>query len=203
MNVDQSDFQYERDGPAVMPGEIQAAAVPRTSDGTIKLNLGGRDTHIDGFLTVDLRSGPTVDIQANINNLAMFHDRTVDEIYASNCLEHFPHTETVKVLREWRRVLKKRMKCFVSVPNLDASMALAKLEPAADWPIYLLYGDQAEPLNFHYINFTFPMLARRAMEAGFFDIHKIDAMPYGLLDASKFVDNRHGIPISLNVEMIA
>jgi predicted SAM-dependent methyltransferase len=177
--------------------------IKRPSNSPLKLNLGGRDTHLEGFLNVDIRPGNTVDVLADIEDLSMFKDGEITEIYASNCLEHFYHTETVRILKEWRRVLKKGGKCYISVPDLMASIELVRRQPGAVWPIYLLYGDQQEPLNFHYINFTFPMLARNAIDAGFNDIKRIKNMPYGLKDASQYVDNIYQIPISLNVEAIA
>jgi len=186
------------------PPERTLKKIERPSvEGPIRLNLGGRDTSIPGFVTVDLRPGPTVGILADISDLSMFQDGEVTEIYASNCLEHFYLTQTLGVLKEWRRVLKPGGKCFISVPDLMASIKLVQLEPTAMWPIYLLYGDQEDPLNFHYINFTYPYLAKLCVDAGFSDVKRITDMPYGLADASAYMDNKYGIPISLNVEATA
>jgi predicted SAM-dependent methyltransferase len=68
---------------------------------------------------VDVHEGPLVDIQGDISDLSRFESGSVTEIYASHCLEHFPHVRTLDVLKEWRRVMAKGGKVFVSVPDMD------------------------------------------------------------------------------------
>ena len=173
--------------------------------GPLKLNLGGAgegflSAKLDGFLTVDLRDTPETDIVCDVSWLPMIKDGSVSELYSSNVLEHFSHTDTVRVLSEWARVLKPEGRLWLSVPDLDATIRLYQLEGQVDWFNYLAWGDQAHPLNYHYINFSFPFLARKLIEAGFSDVKRVKSLPYGLRDASEHMDNHHGIRISLNVE---
>ena len=175
---------------------------PIMAGDSIRLNLGGRDTHIPGFLTVDLKEGG--DIQSDISDLKSFADGTVSEIYASHCLEHFPHVRTQYVLEEWRRVLKPKGKLYISVPDFDAVVRLYNLTGHLnDFLRNLLYGDQIYDLAFHYTIFTFTTLAAYCARAGFEDVRRITVMPYNVKDCSHNLDTITLQPISVNVEAIA
>ncbi len=193
--------------PPVLEPLTPAQALKDLGTGGIRLNLGGAgegfvNGKIPGFLTFDLRDTPETDIRGDVRDLSMFDDGAVDELYASNVLEHFPHVDTQKVLKEWCRVLKPGGKLWVSVPDFDATVKLYLKEGLVDWVKFLAWGDQAHPLNYHYINFTFASLALDAHKAGFQDIKRHVSLPFGMKDASEHKDNMHGIRISLNVEAI-
>jgi predicted SAM-dependent methyltransferase len=175
--------------------------------GVIRLNLGGagegyRDGKIPGFLTVDLREGEGTDIVADASDLSIIPDGRCEAVYASNILEHFPHTQTVAVLKEWRRVLVPGGKAYISVPDFDATVKLYLKEGLVDWVKYLAWGDQAGPLNYHYINFTFASLALEVNRAGFSDVKRVVSFAFGVNDASEIRDNRYKIRVSLNVECV-
>jgi ubiquinone/menaquinone biosynthesis C-methylase UbiE len=165
--------------------------------------LGGRDTVIPGFKTVDLHSGPTVDIVANISDLSMIESGTVDEIYASHCLEHFPHPQTPAVLKEWRRVLKVGASCWISVPDFDAAVRLYLKEGMGDFIRNLLWGDQGYDLAYHYTGFTYPTLAALLVNAGFQDIKRHKWMQHRVKDCSRLIDNIYKEPLSLTLQAIA
>lgn len=164
----------------------------------MKLNLGGRDKPIPGFLTVDMIDG--ADIQTDIGELAGIEDGSVSEIYASHCLEHFPHPKTGSVLKNWRRVLNPGSKAYIAVPDFDAMVKLYRDFGLTSFIRNMLYGDQGYPLAFHYTCFTFATLASAITQAGFSDVKRIGPMPYGLKDCSALRDTAHFQPISLNVE---
>jgi predicted SAM-dependent methyltransferase len=187
--------------PSVLENKLCSS--PLLDGRDIRLNLGGRTTHIDGFLKVDLFDGEGVDIQTDVSDLSMLKDGTVIEIYASHILEHFSHTKTIDVLKEWRRVLKKGGKASISVPDFDASVFLYQKYGLTDFLRNLLYGDQEYPLAYHYTVFTFATLARSCINAGFADVKRLKDMPYGVKDCSKNIDNHHFRPVSVHVEAIA
>jgi hypothetical protein len=173
----------------------------------LRLNLGGAGEgylsgKIPGFYIVDLRDTPDTDAISDISDLSWIQDEMVEEIYCSNALEHFPLTDTVRVLKEWHRVLKPSRKLWISVPDFDAAVRLYQTEGLCDWVKYLIWGDQQGPLNFHYINFTFPTLAAACVQAGFSDVRRVGSFPFGVRDASEHRDNKYKLPISLNVEVI-
>lgn len=175
------------------------ASIPE--GGPIRLNLGGRDTRIDGFLNVDLYEESNPDVICDCASLSLFKDGSVEEIYASNILEHWPHVETVNVLKEWKRVLKPSGKLWISVPDMNANLKIIAKHGLTPWAINLLWGDQIGPYAYHYINFTFATLAKAVYDAGFSDVKRVETLPYGLSDASEHRDNFDLMKISLNVEV--
>lgn len=168
----------------------------------MKLNLGGRDKPIPGFLTVDLYDGPGVDIKADIGSLSGIKDGEVEELYASHCLEHFSHTKTLEVLKSWRRVLKPGAKAHIAVPDFDVMIRLYKKYGLTSFIRNMLYGDQGYDLAYHYTGFTFATLADLIIQAGFQDVKRIKDMPYDLKDCSSNVDNYEFLPLSLNVKAV-
>lgn len=167
---------------------------------TLKLNLGGRGTSIHGFTTVDLSEENTSGIKADVSDLRMIGDGSVDEIYASQILEHFPMVRTVSVLKEWNRVLRKGGKISIGVPDFARAIELYQKWGLTDYISNLLYGDQGYDMAFHYAPFTFARLASLMNSAGFKDMKRIKDMPYGLNDCSSLICNADGKSVSLNVE---
>lgn len=170
--------------------------------GTIRLLLGGRTTRIEGFLNVDLFEGENVDIHTDASDLSMVKTGTVEEIYASHILEHFSHTRTVDVLREWNRVLKKGGKLYVSVPDFARMVEIYQKHGLIPWITNMLWGDQIYDLAYHYAPFTAGTLLKSLMDAGFSDAKRIKEMPYGIRDCSHNVDTMERKPISVNVEAV-
>ena len=65
-----------------------------TASEKVRLNLGAGDSHLEGFKPIDRKLG------SEVYPLA-YNDESVDEIYASHVLEHFPYTKTQDVLDDW------------------------------------------------------------------------------------------------------
>lgn len=72
----------------------------------IRINLGSGGQKVEGFLGMDIRNLPGVDIVRDILRGLPFADETVDEIYSENFLEHIPQAEVIWVMNEMWRVLK-------------------------------------------------------------------------------------------------
>lgn len=175
----------------------------KRSAGPLRLMLGGRDQKLEGWTNVDLHDGPNVDIKTDISNLSAIQAGSVSSIYASHCLEHFPHPRTVSVLKEWARVLKVGGEAFISVPDFDAMVKLYnKVGVLAPFIRNMLCGDQGYDLAYHYNLFTYATLASSCIEAGFSDIKRIDSMPYKLDDCSTLVDTITYEPISVSIRAI-
>lgn len=183
--------------PKVMP--VVTSVRPKAG-GSLKLNLGGRDKPIEGFLTVDLCGGEGVDVHCDCARLICVKDNTVDEIYASQILEHFPHNETENVLKEWHRVLKPHAKITIGVPDFARAIDLYLKMGLTEWVMNFLYGDQIYPLAFHYRPFTFATLAALLNKSGFSQVKRLTKMPYGIRDCSALVSTEDGKSVSLNVE---
>jgi len=86
--------------------------------GIIKLNLGCDRYHKrEGWINVDIDSNIKPDLVADVRDLP-YEDNSIDEIYSSKILEHFPDYK--EGLREWYRVLKPKGRITIIVPNARA-----------------------------------------------------------------------------------
>ena len=81
-----------------------------------KLHLGCGERYLSGYIHVDINKLDHVDIVTSVDNLDMFEDNSIDEIYSSHVLEYFDKFESLDVLSEWRRVLKKEWNLKISCP---------------------------------------------------------------------------------------
>lgn len=78
----------------------------------MRLNLGSGDTPLANYENLDIKNGQSI---YPLN----YPDNSADEVRASHVLEHFPHHQTMDVLREWVRVLKPGGWLKVAVPDFD------------------------------------------------------------------------------------
>jgi predicted SAM-dependent methyltransferase len=107
----------------------------------IKLDLGAGEVSPPGFVPLGRDHGSEI--------FPLPHaDETVDEVYASHVLEHFPHGQIEAVLADWVRVLKKGGRLRVAVPDF-AKIAQSYLDgnqgPHQSW----LMGGQTDANDFH------------------------------------------------------
>ena len=80
----------------------------------------------------------------------MFGNETVDLIYASHCLEHFPYKQTKDILQEWHRVLKNGGVLRLSIPDFDKLVNIYQNNGNdPDAIIEQLMGGQNNRFNFH------------------------------------------------------
>ncbi len=166
----------------------------------MKLMLGGRNHKIEGFLNIDVHEGPNVDVRGDISDLSAYADKSVSEIYASHCLEHFPHTRTKAVLSGWRRVLDEGGVAYISVPDFEFIVHHYLTYGLTPWVRAIGWGDQWYKEAFHYTAFDFESLKEVLNESGFSSVERINEMPYGLADCSRLTMPRTGERVSVNVE---
>lgn len=176
----------------------------KTLEKEVKLNLGCNKTYIPGFLNVDINKEFGADIVTNVKDLSMFESGSICELYASNILEHFPHTETLDVLKEWSRVLKTGGKLHISVPDFDFCIDFyiktnRALQP---WLVNYMYGDQKGPQEFHQTPFNWSHLRDLLDKAGFSQAKRVHDLPYGIADTSKLRESWFGLPTALNAEAV-
>ena len=141
---------------------------------SLKLNLGARTTTIPGFKNVDKDQHGKVDIVSDVSKLDV-KSNTVEEIYASHILEHFPHIETKSVLKEWLRVLQPGGELKVAVPDFAATMAVVNRNGGLnDWAVNYLWGDQVYDSAFHYAGFDEKRLTDILDDVGFEMIERVE-----------------------------
>lgn len=141
----------------------------------LTLNIGCGDRTFDEYPTdhkcinYDGRSDlKRVDEVGDVRDLSRFPDNYFDYILASDIIEHFPITETPKVLAEWGRVLKSGGIIEFRLPDLHA-ICKKYIDGKHDAKLtsWLLYGGQDYPGNFHYVGFDRHWLKKVLLGNGF------------------------------------
>jgi len=142
---------------------------------TLKLHIGGRQTHPD-WKIFDAEERPEVDFVGNAKDLSQFADGSVEAIYASHVLEHFFYclgNELIETLSEWHRVLQPGGQLFVSVPDLRTLcwmysnpnlFAIERLQLMG-----IMYGGQTNKWDVHKVGFDFDILGMYLEEVGFLE----------------------------------
>lgn len=143
------------------------------------LDLGCGDRPFEdgrGWTHMDERPLPDVEIVGNVRWLQQYVGiNSCDEILARHILEHFPHVDTINVLREWRACLNPGGKITIEVPNLLwQAQALAMNVPDPSGKTYtdaevveLIFGSQDYSGNYHKTGFTVDTLFDSMDAAGF------------------------------------
>lgn len=161
----------------------------------MKLNIGaGSDIRPkdDGWVNVDIRSLPGIDIVCDTADLDSFEDCTFEHVLANDILEHVDPYVVPDVLSEWFRVLKPGGTLAVRVPNIRriaARLVSGVLDDAT--AVWLLYGEQSEKAGgseygSHRTGFTEVLLKQALSKAGFEDIEvKPHSQEYNLYGTAR------------------
>jgi len=132
------------------------------------------------YINLDARPLPGVHVVCDLRSLPI-RDECADHVLARHVLEHFGHVETVGVLGEWRRVLKKGGTLEVIVPNLarEWRWRIDDESDAYELVVKSLYGGQRDPYDYHRNAFNWRYLREVLEEAGFNSIERVtDGFPY-------------------------
>jgi hypothetical protein len=169
------ELRYGSGGSGV-PGGEAAPVEPRVItagclDGDeVRLNLGAGHIALPGFVNVDLRELPGIDVVAPIDRLPVA-PASVAEIFSSHTLEHFPELQLSRTLLPyWHSLLKPGGTFRAVVPDLEA---MSKAYVGGAMPFEQLravaYGGQEYEGDFHFTGFTPESLAALLRGAGFDD----------------------------------
>lgn len=181
---------------------------PIPADGAIRLHLGCGGIDQPGFVNIDGIDRPHVHFVQSLTRLNRFRDASVEFIYSSHTLEHFPRTETVAILKEWRRVLVPGGRLCLSVPDFDRILEIYQLTgQCLEDVLPPLFGGQDYPFNFNYTSFNKASLSRVLTDAGFSDVY---VWSHGSDELHRFPDwsgrgidiGGRRVPISLNLEAV-
>ena len=71
----------------------------------MKLHLGCGERYLEGYTHIDLADFEHIDYKMPVDNLSIFENNSIDEIYASHVVEYFDRDEVKLLLKEWNRVL--------------------------------------------------------------------------------------------------
>jgi predicted SAM-dependent methyltransferase len=109
----------------------------------LKVNLGGGNSKIPGYISVDLYD-KEADIQADICNLP-FENNSVDHIVCYQVIEHVPYQKSQKVFDEMYRVLKPGAKAIIETPDIEyVCMAILQDGMTDNW-MFNLVGEYYRP----------------------------------------------------------
>ena len=99
------------------------------------LLLGGAGENADivrasrkSVVVADLRTAPGVTLLANLERPLPFRDASFDEVFSLEFIEHIPHPDLPRVLRECRRVLKKGGAWLSGCPDMEVLAAWFPLQ---------------------------------------------------------------------------
>jgi len=167
-------------------------------DEKIKLafGVGHLDLHDLGYKNVDIRPFDHIDVQCDLSAIHLpFEDDYADEILADSLLEHFhagdynniarPYANTVRILKEWIRILKPGGVLSMKVPNVHG-LAHNYLNTGMDIFEFFnyIYGGQDYPENTHLAGFDRKTMTFCLTLAGFSKIEFVH--PHN--EADKFDD---------------
>ena len=123
----------------------------------MKINLGCGSDIKEGYNNIDARNLKNVDMVKDIC-LLDFESNSVEEIFASDIIEHFPQNAIRPLLLRFHKWLKPGGKLIIRVPNM---VTLAQSLVKEDRPkecIQRIYGGQQYAGNFHKAGFTKNMM---------------------------------------------
>ena len=170
----------------------------------LRLHIGGTEPK-EGWKILNIQPGPTIDFVGNCNDLSMFQNNSVKEIYASHIIEHLDYKHELKaVLTEFYRILKPQGIFRVSVPDMDILCQMF-LHPDLNVDekfhiMRIMFGGHIDSHDYHQIGLNWDFMKNFLEEAGFSEIKRVHEFKL-FNDSSSlrvFGDNL----ISLNIEAV-
>lgn len=159
------------------PARVPDGGEPWTPPpGPLRLNVGCGPVLLDGYVNVDARSLPGVDLVADVHDLPV-PEGSVIEIHAAHILEHFTIEDSREhILPHWRSLLAPDGILRVVVPDADA-MARAYAAGAIGFSDLnmVIFGGQEYVGNDHHAMFDSALLRSVLEAAGFDDVRVIAA----------------------------
>jgi predicted SAM-dependent methyltransferase len=185
------------------------APSPANSGPNLKLHLGCGKRHLPGFVHVDRADFPHIDFRAGVDRLDMFDDGVAELIYSSHVLEYFDRAEALRVLEEWKRVLRPGGVLRLAVPDFQSLSEIYFQHGRLDLILGPLYGrmDVDGVFIYHKTTYDFSSMREVLERCGFQDVRRYDwreTIHLHVDDHSQayipHMDKDHGKLVSLNVE---
>jgi SAM-dependent methyltransferase len=133
----------------------------------VRLNLGSGGVPQYGYINIDSRRLPGVDIVRDVLRGLPFADVTVEEVYSENFLEHIPQTEVIWLMNEIHRVLIPRGRAIHLVPRAGTTNFWQDPTHLSHWiPDTLTYFQENNPRNLYYGGMIIPWKDTRWEDVG-------------------------------------
>lgn len=183
-----AELMYEmrygpRSGPeaAVESRVIDEAKVEAVVTAGLKVNIGCGALPLDGYVNVDMRELPGVDVVAHVDDLP-FEPGSLVELSSAHTLEHFPHERLVRqLLPYWFSLLAPDGVFRAIVPDLEAMMEQVRSGDISFDDFRLVaYGGQEYEGDFHHTGFSPESLGELLVGVGFVGVEVVErARPNG------------------------
>ena len=141
----------------------------------LSLNLGCGHIAMPGYVNIDARALPGVDIVADVADLQL-PEGSAREIFSAHLLEHFPQEQLRRsLLPHWMQLMRSDAIFRAIVPDTEAMLAaLAQGVMCYDDFREVIFGAQDYTGDFHFNMFTPGSLFKLLTEAGFRDVEVLD-----------------------------
>ncbi|BBR59517.1 MULTISPECIES: class I SAM-dependent methyltransferase [Enterobacteriaceae] len=139
--------------------------------GLRKINIGCGHIQPEGYINVDARALPGVDVTCEASELP-FDDNCLEEIFSSHLVEHFTEFELLrKILPHWKSKLQEGGIIRVVLPDAVSMIKdFNNGEMSFDDLRKVTFGAQDYEGDFHYNMYSFASLTELLIKAGFHDV---------------------------------
>lgn len=139
-----------------------------------KLNIGCGERPLAGYVNIDVRRLPGVDLVANVLKGVPLDDGCAKEVVVTDFLEHFTRADLeTKVLPELRRLLTTGGKLVAQLPDLELMFRDWKSGAVSDRETSRrIHGGQDYEFNFHYASYTQREMTQVLRDAGFCKVER-------------------------------
>jgi len=153
----------------------------------LRLHLGCGRIHLDGYVNIDIKDWAFVcDVVADVTDLHIFEDNSVEHIFTQQLLEHIPPWDTMRTLKEWNRILSLEGTIQIEVPDLERVFHdwLVDKTLNEQEAINNIYGGNKSPTKAygshqdHLTGFTYERLTRMMADCGFTDFKRLEHPKY-------------------------
>ena len=174
----------------------------------LNLHIGCGSIAIPGYVNIDIRYLPNVDVVDNAEFLRKFKNENVSIIYACHVLEHFNRWRISSVLKRWFDLLMCGGILYLAVPDFESIVSYYNKTKDIKSLIGLLHGGQDYKENFHCMSWDFKSLQDCLLFAGFdsVNLYEWEDVFGSFDDYSKcylpHMDKENGMLMSLNVKAV-
>lgn len=146
----------------------------------MKLNVGCGESHLEGFINIDIDSGEKkgkLDLKPDLihditDGKLPYEDESIDTIYFLHSIEHIQLKKWSRVFEEFYRLLKPDGELVMAYPEFGtcAKYFMENFRGMRDFWRNTLYGRQMYPGDFHVVPVVSKHLAEILQQFGFKDI---------------------------------
>jgi len=136
----------------------------------LEIGCGERRDFPDS-LGLDIRKTTKVDVIGDARSLP-FKDESFDHVFSSHTLEHLPHGDCDRVLREWIRVLRPGGVIELRMPDLRARALIFALNPTIR-SMRMIYGEQDYEENYHKSGYSYGLLKGMLRAVGVVKVKRV------------------------------